>query len=105
MVTLDPVRGSELRKTRPAVIVSRQDLGTLPVQLAVPITAWSGEYARKVWIVRLTPTQENGLAKDSAADTFQARCLSNERFTRKLGEVTDSELESIIRAFQIVIGA
>ena len=40
MVDLEPVRGSELQKIRPCVVVSSDGLGKLPVKLVAPITEW-----------------------------------------------------------------
>lgn len=38
LVSLDPTVGSELRKTRPAVIVSSDGVGRLPLKVVVPQT-------------------------------------------------------------------
>ncbi len=37
-VSLDPTRGAEMQKTRPAVVLSSNRLGRLPLRLVVPLT-------------------------------------------------------------------
>ena len=41
LVSLDPTVGSEIRKTRPAVIASSDALRKLPLPIVVPITRWN----------------------------------------------------------------
>ncbi|MDR0562865.1 MAG: type II toxin-antitoxin system PemK/MazF family toxin [Spirochaetaceae bacterium] len=38
IISLDPGIGAEMRKTRPALIVSPDALGKLPLKIVVPIT-------------------------------------------------------------------
>ena len=40
LVTLEPVVGAEMGKTRPAAIISADGLGALPLKVAVPFTSW-----------------------------------------------------------------
>jgi mRNA interferase MazF len=55
LINLDPTVGSEIRKTRPAVIVSDDAIGILPLKVIVPITEWKDRYAVAPWLVRLEP--------------------------------------------------
>ncbi len=86
-VNLDPTLGAEIRKTRPALVVSDDELGILPLRVVVPMTDWKPHYANTPWLVELVPDTDNRLSKASAADCFQVRSLSTTRFVRKLGEV------------------
>lgn len=36
LINLEPTVGSEIRKTRPCIIVNNNDLGTLPLKVIVP---------------------------------------------------------------------
>lgn len=83
-VDLDPVIGSETGKARPAVVISDEQLGRLPVRIVVPITGWSENYRRQPWMTELVPG-EGGLTKHSAADALQIRTVSIQRFGDKLG--------------------
>ncbi len=103
LINLDPTVGSEIQKTRPAVIVSDDAIGILPLRVIVPMTAWQERYAAAPWMVRLDPDLENGLDKPSAADAFQVRSVSQSRFVRRLGNVPAQALQDITRALAIVL--
>jgi mRNA interferase MazF len=51
-INLDPSVGSEIRKTRPAVIVNDDAVGILPLKVIVPITEWKKPYDVAPWWVR-----------------------------------------------------
>ena len=74
LISLDPTIGSELQKTRPAVIVSDDAIGVLPLKVIAPITAWKDRYAVAPWMVRLEPDADNGLNKSSAS--ARSRCAA-----------------------------
>jgi mRNA interferase MazF len=103
LVGFDPTVGAEIQKTRPAVVISSDALGRLPITLVVPITDWKDHYARNVWHIYLQPDSKNGLSKPSAADALQLRSLDHQRFIRRLGEVSSSMLEDICVAVCSII--
>ncbi len=47
----------------------------------------------------------NGLTKESGADAFQVKSVSQTRFLERLGELTSFELDAIANAIVICIGA
>ncbi|TVQ09158.1 MAG: type II toxin-antitoxin system PemK/MazF family toxin [Balneolaceae bacterium] len=49
LINLDPTIGAEFKKTRPAVIVSHNALGKLPLKIIVPITVFSLSSNLLVW--------------------------------------------------------
>ena len=71
LINLDPTVGSEIKKTRPAVIVNDDAIGVLPLRVIVPITAWQERYAIAPWMVRLDPAPENGLEGNISAQALQ----------------------------------
>jgi mRNA interferase MazF len=103
LINLDPTVGSEIRKTRPAVIVNDDSIGVLPLKVVVPITEWKEQYTIAPWLVRVTPTPDNGLDKPSAADTFQVRSVAQQRFVRRLGMLTDPQMAEIGQALATVL--
>lgn len=103
LINLDPTIGSEIRKTRPAIIVNDDQVGVLPLRVIVPLTDWKPRYQVAAWMVRVTPTSSNGLSKPSAADAFQVRSVSKQRFIRKLGEVDDQTMQKVEQALQAVL--
>jgi len=50
LINLDHTIGAEIRKTRPVVIVSSDDVGVLPLKVVAPITDWKVHYADVPWI-------------------------------------------------------
>lgn len=81
-VNFDPTLGSEIKKTRPAVVISSDAVGKLPVKLIVPMTNWDEAFAKNFWHIRIEPDSLNGLSKTSAADALQIRCADRQRFRR-----------------------
>lgn len=104
-VDFDPSVGDEIQKNRTAAVVSLNTIGKLDLRIVVPITGWNATFTSKFWMVRIKKNILNGLTKDSAADCFQVKSVSVDRFSRKLGSLTDAELEEICAAVQICIGA
>jgi len=102
-VNLDPTIGAEMKKIRPAVVVSSDAIGILPVKLVAPITKWKDWFIGLTWLVPLDPDENNGLTEDSAVDTLQVRGIAIERFIEKKGQINASQLEEIRTAIAIVI--
>ena len=98
LVNLDPTIGSEIRKTRPAVIVSSDLVGILPLKVVVPLTEWKDRYASASWMVRIECDEQNGLSKTSAADGLQVRSVSDQRLVKKLGTVSNIQVAQIVQA-------
>lgn len=104
LINLDPTIGAEINKTRPAVIVNDDGVGALPLRVIVPITDWKERYAVAPWMVRVEPDQGNGLMKPSAADAFQIRSISQQRFTRRLGRLSSAQIYAVENALAMVLG-
>lgn len=103
LVNLDPTVGAEIRKTRPAVVISSDAVGRLPIKLISPITDWKDHYSGNIWHVRIDPDKDNGLSKSSAVDALQLRGMDRQRFVRRLGKVSTKVLEKIVLAVGAVI--
>ncbi len=102
-VSLDPAIGAEIKKTRPAVVLSRDAVGRLPLKLVAPLTEWKGDFQNSFWLVRVDPDDANGLSKPSATDALQLRCVDTRRFVEKLGELSVPVMDDIARAVVAVI--
>ena len=103
-VRFDPSVGAEIQKVRPAVVMSLDSVGRLPLKIVVPITDWKPAFASFVWFVHLPATLDNGLTKESGADAFQVKSLSEARFLDKLGELTAGQLDDIASAVAACVG-
>lgn len=95
LINLDPTIGAEIKKTRPAIIVNDNSLGILPLKVIVPITDWKDHYEIAPWMIKIVCSKENMLEKDSCADCFQIRSVSQLRFIKKIGHVPNSILNEI----------
>ena len=103
LVNLDPTIGAEIKKTRPAVIVSSDLVGILPLKIIVPLTEWKDRYGNALWMVRIDPDDKNGVGKPSAADGLQIRSVSQERLVKRLGTLSPMKLAQIIQAILNVL--
>ena len=104
LINPDTTIGAEIRKTRPAVIVSEDAIGVLPLRVIVPITDWKDRYSIAPWMVPILPDKQNGLDKASAADAFQIRSVAQERFVRCIGALQNDQVRKILVAIHVVIG-
>ncbi len=104
-INFDPSIGAEQRKTRPAVVINVAAVGKLPLRIVIPITGWNPKYLTIPWLVYLKSSQRNGLKKDSAADCFQVKSLSLDRFESLMGVLTADEIEQISAAVALCVGA
>ena len=102
-VTLDPGRGAEARKTRPAVIVSNDAANTTATRLGrgvitvVPVTS---NTARIYPFQVLLPASQTGLRQDSKAQAEQVRSIAVERVGERAGQLPAaliSELDQALR--------
>ena len=95
LINLDPTIGAEIKKTRPAIVVNDNSLGKLPLKIIVPLTDWKERYEIAPWMIKIEPDSKNRLNKISAADCFQVRSLSQRRFVRKIGTVSENIMNEI----------
>jgi mRNA interferase MazF len=104
LVELDPVRGSESSKTRPAIVVSSNAVNDSAehrgrgVVTVVPITA----NLRHVFAFQvLLPSDDTGLARDSKAQAEQVRSVSTERLVRRIGVVGAERMSQVDDALRL----
>ena len=103
-VNFDPTIGAEIKKTRPAVVISSNLIGTLPIKLIVPITGWYSSYENFIWLTKIQPNSKNNLTKISAIDALQVRGVDIQRFIPpKMGEISLEQIEEVIASIAAVI--
>ena len=103
LVNFDPTVGSETKKIRPAIVISSDAAGKLPIKLVAPITDWKPYLAKNFWHVKIEPDTEIGLIKASAVDALQLRGIDLQRFIRKLGNIPQSKMAEITIAILTII--
>ena len=102
-INFDPTIGAEIKKIRPAIVISSDAIGILPIKLVAPITKWKDSFKHKLWLVPVNPDDNNGLTEESVVDTLQIRGVEIRRFINKMGRVTFDLLEEIGAAVAIVV--
>lgn len=102
-VRLDPGEGREIRKTRPAVVLSNNSACTFDsVVQVVPITALPDRPLRPY--EALIGTEPGGIAKQSRAVANQIRTVAKHRIVKRLGRLSSAELDEVDRAVKIQLG-
>ena len=81
LVSFDPTLGAEIRKTRPAVIVSPDEANQhLRTVIVVPLTSAARAYPSRV------PLRFQGRDGEAAID--QMRAIDRQRLVRRLGSIS-----------------
>lgn len=103
-VNLEPVRGSEADKRRPAVIVSNDGANTTAARLGrgvitvVPVTS----NVRRIYPFQvLLPAEECGLRQDSKAQAEQVRSIALERIGATTGRVPPPLMDTLDDALRL----
>ena len=104
LVNFNPSIGSEIKKTRPAVILQNNISNTYsPTTIVAAITSHTKEkkiYPTEVYI----PAHEARLEKDSRILLNQVQTIDTKRLIKKLGTVETQTLEKIDNALTISLG-
>ena len=103
LVNFDPTVGAEIRKIRPAVVISSDAAGRLPIKLVAPITDWKPYFAQNFWHVKIESDTTPGLTKASPIDALQLRGVDLLRFIRRLGSVSEVTMSEVTVAFVTVV--
>ena len=91
LIRLDPTLGGEIRKTRPCVVVSPDELnGSLRTFIVAPLTTGSHEYPFRI------PVRFQGKSGHVVLD--QIRTIDRARMVRRLGRLSPSARDSSLRA-------
>jgi len=93
LVSLDPVRGGEIQKTRPCVVVSPDELNSyLRTFIVAPLTTGGHSYPFRI------PCRFEGRTGYVVID--QIRTVDHERLVRRLGKLPPSTLGHILAILQ-----
>ena len=103
-VNLEPTKGSETGKTRPAVVVTNNRYNLrVPILQVVPLTGYSKKKADIVTNVVVEPSKRNGLSKKSVADCLQTRPIDRRfRLVRIRGELEEENLRAVDDALRVL---
>lgn len=93
LVALNPTRGSEIRKTRPCVVVSPDELNAhLRTFIVAPLTTGGHPYPFRV--------RCSFDGKDGHVVADQLRAVDRERLVRRLGSLPEATLTELLGVLQ-----
>jgi mRNA interferase MazF len=104
LVDLDPVRGTEANKRRPAVIVSNDGANSTAERLGrgvITVVPATSNIERVYPFQVLLRSSETGLDRDSKAQAEQVRSVAVERIGARIGVVPPELLLSLDEALRL----
>ena len=103
LVALDPTVGSEIGKTRPAVVL-QNDVGNRHSRVTI-VAAVTSKFGPKLYPTEVpVPAGEGGLDQDSVVLLNQVRTVDRQRLVRRLGRLRPQTVRGIDKAIAISLG-
>ena len=103
LVNFDPTIGSEIKKTRPALIL-QNDIANKhsPITIVAAITS---QYDGKLYPTEVLIAENvGGMKKPSVVLLNQIRSIDKKRLVKKIGKVSDRTLSRVNSALKISLG-
>lgn len=100
-IDLDPSKGKEQQKVRPALVVS--DTSPLGLVVVLPITDSEKKEGKKLF-VPIADFKKAGLTKSSVVDVFQIRCIDPVRIKVTMGKVGLEVMDPVRIALANMLG-
>lgn len=101
IANLESPFGREMRKKRPALIVSNNTLNqTLPTVIAIPFSSIIPEFMGPDTVRFL---KQKGLDKDSALIINQIRVIDKNRLMKKVGRISKIKMSEVCDAVKVVL--
>lgn len=95
LVCFDPSIGTEIRKTRPAVIISGTAFNQRSKITVLPITSANPSDRLRPVIVPLVPSLANGLSSNSFVVCVDPMTFDKRRLIQCLGQIEPNQLQEI----------
>lgn len=93
IVNLDPTVGAEIKKKRPCLIVSPDEINTyLQTVIIVPLTSTQRNLPTRI-LIKATP--QSGLSNDSYAVLDQLKTVDKSRLSAPIGEISEEEKHAV----------
>jgi len=103
LVSFDPAVGTEIQKTRPALVI-QNDIGNQysPITVVAAITSKFDlpPYPTEV----VMESKESGLSRTSAVLLNQIRSVDRQRLIKRMGKASPEVMGRVARAIQISLG-
>ena len=100
-VDLDPTRGREQAGRRPALVVSVDQLGTGPSELAIVVPLTTTARPNPLYVAIEPP--EGGLREASYAMPEMVRAVSRQRLAERWGMARDATLEQVLQRVRLLV--
>jgi mRNA interferase MazF len=100
-VDLEPVRGREQAGRRPALVVSVDQLGTGPSELAIVVPLTTTARPNPLYVAIEPP--EGGVREASYAMPEMVRAVSRQRLVERWGAVRDATLEQVLQRVRLLV--
>ena len=95
-VQLEPTEGREMKKTRPAVVISPDEMAPLNTPIIAPITSIRKPFPWRVDVVFME--KEGSVALD------QIRSVDRRRLGEKMGELKEEDGKKLLTTLQEMFG-
>ncbi len=92
LVQLDPTQGSEIKKTRPCVVISPDEMSALKTAIVAPMTSKGFSYPTRI--------QYTFQGKKGLILLDQMRAVDKSRLVQKVGVVSPSAQMKIVNCLQ-----
>ena len=103
LVNFDPTVGSEIKKTRPALIL-QNDISNRHSSITI-VAALSSQFAEPIYPTEvIISPPEGGLLQPSVALLNQIRSIDKQRLVRRIGELGSATMLKVGRALEISLG-
>jgi mRNA interferase MazF len=93
LVSLPDSDKREEKGNRPAIAV-QTDIANSPMLIVIPVTSSLGAL-RFPFVVKIEPSEQNGLNLPSVAMIFQMRAIDRKRIIQKIGELEPQYLAQV----------
>ena len=104
LVDFEPQIGSEILKTRPAIVISIDAMSSFPIRLVVPIRDYKDHHDGMFCFIPIEPDRLNGLNKKSTIDCSQVKSFDIKRFKKRLGKISKEQLDELVLVLIRLIG-
>ena len=102
LVNFNPMKGGEMGKLRPAIILSsKEDNDILDTVIVIPL---STVIERDTMPYRFYITAREKLEKNSDACIYEVRALSKTRIKEKLSKLSEDEMSTIQKCLCEIVG-
>jgi mRNA interferase MazF len=102
LVSFDPAMGSEIQKTRPALVI-QNDIGNRVSEITI-VSAITTTVKRSYPFQVQLSAGEGGVTRDSVITLNQIRSVDRRRLVRRLGSVSKESMKAVDQAIVISLG-